>query len=210
MWTPAVGRLGERMKEKIIIFICCLCLIGCKKNQFQANEKKNVNSQISDKVEMQIKNEIPKVETFNDSLSEEKNIESYKDLLFFLWDKNDFIQKNYDTINKSSREYKMNETMGPGTTFVNNELLAESPIKIGMNKNEVYKLLGKPERLITQDNKETIEYNYSMYVPNHNNVEEKFFASTGLSFAFDENTIITKIYLLVEWIEEPIVDSDLF
>ena len=27
-----------------------------------------------------------------------------------------------------------------------------------MNKNEVYKLLGKPERLITQDNKETIEY----------------------------------------------------
>lgn len=190
------------MKKLILIFVSCLCLAGCKKNQFHFRD--------SETSVVQNKTENRTVKNFEDSLKQEKYINTYKELALFLWDKNDFIAKNYDTINENIKAFKLNEIIGPGTAFNNNELLADSSVKIGMNKDEVYKLLGTPERLLSYDNKEVYDYSYSMYVPDHNKKGENFYAATGVEVTFDENQIVTKVFLLVEWIEEPIVDSDLF
>lgn len=196
------------MEKKLLIFICCLCLMGCKKNQVQTNKGKTISSNVSDTVGAQNKTENSTVKKFNDSLNEEKYINAYKDLVLFLWDKNGFIEKNYDTIDKRIKFYKSNEIVGAGTRFVNNELLTNSPVKIGMDKNDVYELLGTPERLIVNGNKETIDYSYFMYVPNHNKAEEKFYADTGVEIFFDENKKITKVFLLVEKIQDHLTNSE--
>ena len=203
------------MKIKFLIFLCCLCLIGCKKTQFQNNETRAVDSKVSNTLDEQDKttdNKSPESEnrtvtSFLDSLTDEEYINAYKDLVLFLWDKNDFIEKNYDTIDKTSKKYKSNESHALNTTFVNNELLTDAPLKIGMTKDEVYKYLGHPERSMVEEKTEVVDYYYSLFVLNHNEPDAKFYASTSVEFIFDENAKITKIILVVEWIEEPVDDS---
>ena len=201
--------------KKFLILICCLCLIGCKKNQSQNNELTVVpleKTNIVENLDMPVnsdstdtKNKVLNrtITNFMDSLTEEKYRNAYKDLVLSLWEKNDFILRNYDTIEGMHRYYKSNESFACNTTFVNNELLSDEPLALGMTKDDVLKLLGNPERSIIEGEIETIDYSYNMYVVNHNVSEGVLDASTGIEFFFDENKIITKIILVVEGMEVP-------
>ena len=86
----------------------------------------------------------------------------------------------------------------------NNELLGDSKIKIGMPIDDVYALLGKPDR--TLDN--CIDYHKVMYVKHFNPPYDIFYADTIMEFIFDGNNIITQIDVLVEGGDEPKPDDD--
>ena len=157
------------------------------------------------------------VQSSQDSLLNEKNLAAYKNFTNFLWDKTEFIIENNDlyeflsTIDYDgeydyewSYTYKSNRIMAGNTSFENNVLLEDAPIKIGMTKADVYDLLGVPGRLIRENNKDYIDYFYSMYMEDLYAGDGTFYASTSIGFYFDENDVITKIWLLVEGIEEPV------
>ncbi len=145
------------------------------------------------------------VKQFNNSLKDEKYINSFKILTCLLWDMHDFILKNNDSSNdKYSYSYQSNYVFGCDTAFVNNELLMNSPLKIGMNKKDVYELLGHPERSIVENESEFIDYSKSLYMAEHDKAGESFYASVGIEIFFDENKVINEICLGVEGIDEPV------
>ena len=83
-------------------------------------------------------------------------------------------------------------------------MLGDSKIKIGMPIDDVYALLGKPDR--TLDN--CIDYYKVMYVKHFNPPYDIFYADTIMEFIFDGNNIITQIDVLVEGGDEPKPDDD--
>lgn len=132
---------------------------------------------------------------------------TYENLLKYFRTKTVLIVQNNE--NKKypnlDKEYKSNKIFGAGTTFYNNELLDDSKIKIGMSIDDVYALLGKPDR--TLDN--CIDYYKVMYVKHFNPPYDIFYAETIMEFTFDGNNIITQIDVSVEGgIDEPKPDDD--
>lgn len=216
------GQREEKMRKIFLIFIWCLCFIGCKKNQFQNNTTESVSSEISKILEKNNDNTLAKSEiieetktksverivtNFNNSLTKEENINAYKELVAFLWDKKHFIDNNYDFIDGIHKSYKLNDTHALNTVFVNNELLNETFVKIGMSKDDICNILGQPNRSIVENNSEYFNYSYEMYVMNHYEENENIYACTSIDFLFDENKMISKIILTVEQIENPVDDS---
>ena len=131
---------------------------------------------------------------------------TYENLLNYFRTKTVLIVQNNE--NKKypnlGKEYKSNKIFGASTTFYNNELLGDSKIKIGMPIDDVYALLGKPDR--TLDN--CIDYHKVMYVKHFNPPYDIFYADTIMEFIFDGNNIITQIDVLVEGGDEPKPDDD--
>ena len=84
---------------------------------------------------------------------------------------------------------------------MNNELLGDAGLKIGMTRDDVYNLLGEPDT----EQKEYVAYYRSMYMKDYyaDSADEYFYASTSILFDFDEKQAITKIVLYVEGIEGP-------
>ena len=163
------------------------------------------------------------VQSSQDSLLNEKNLAAYKNFTNFLWDKTEFIIENNDlyeflsTIDYDgeydyewSYTYKSNRIMAGNTSFENNVLLEDAPIKIGMTKADVYDLLGVPGRLIRENKKDYIDYDYPMYMKDIYPNNSDFYASTSIGFYFDENDVITKIWLLVEGIDDPAIYDDAY
>ena len=99
---------------------------------------------------------------------------------------------------------KSNRIFGPNIIFSNNELLGDSKIKIGMSIDDVYALLGKPERTLAN----CIEYYKIMYVKEINPPYDIFYADTTIGFTFDYNNTITKIAVVTEGGDEPKPDDD--
>lgn len=215
------------MKRILWIVISCLCLSGCRKSQFPNSVSVSVHSEkntafeipnptvttdfTEDKAETadidsigQTKVKNRTVTNFQNSLTEEKYRNAYKDLILSLWEKNDFIARNYDTIEGMHKYYKSNESFACTTIFVNNELLSDIPLKIGMTKDDVLKLLGHPERSVAEEKNEIIDYFLNMYVSKRNVSEWVLDASTAAEFFFDENKVITKIIIVVEGSEVPV------
>ena len=129
-------------------------------------------------------------------------MEAYSRLANLLWEKTDFIKNNNDSSNDIySSSYKSNGTISKDTEFVNNELLGDVGLKIGMTRDDVYHLLGEPDT----DQKDYVAYYRSMYMKDYyaDSADENFYASTSILFDFDEKQAITKIVLYVEAIEEP-------
>ncbi len=210
------------MKVKILIILCCLCFIGCNKNESKSIQHNVLNTadetyetfepkSAETDTELTEQGKVDKriEQHFMNSLTEEKYVKAYKDFVFFLWDKNDFIEKNYESKEKNHKMYKQNQTFACNTDFVNNELLTDSPVKIGMTEDDVHNLFGIPELSISENGIEVIDYCYDMHVMRHN-AEENFYASTAVEFVLDENRFITKIFLMVEEIEEPVDEDDWF
>ena len=131
---------------------------------------------------------------------------TYENLLKYFRTKSVFIIQNDENKNylNLDKEYKSNKFFEAGTTFCNNELLGDSKIKIGMSGDDVYALLGKPDR--TLDN--CIKYHKVMYVKAFFPPYEIFYAETSIEFTFDYNNTITKIYVLADEIDEPMSDDD--
>ena len=182
-----------------------------------SNIRETDNTEILRKTATNLRDKARIVQSANGSLSNEKNQAAYKDFTNFLWDKNKFIRDNndlYETLSQIDYDgeydyewsftYKSNGIIAGNTSFVNNVLLEDAPIKIGMTKSDVYDLLGVPSRLIRENNKDYIDYFYSMYMKDLYAGDGTFYASTSIGFYFDENDVITKIGLLVEGIEEPV------
>ncbi|MBO4706767.1 MAG: SH3 domain-containing protein [Spirochaetaceae bacterium] len=180
------------------------------------NIRETDNTEILRKTATNLRDKARIVQSANGSLSNERNQAAYKDFTNFLWDKNKFIRDNndlYETLSQIDYDgeydyewsftYKSNGIIAGNTSFVNNVLLEDAPIKIGMTKSDVYDLLGIPSRLIRENNKDYIDYFYSMYMKDLYAGDGTFYASTSIGFYFDENDVITKIGLLVEGIEEP-------
>ena len=181
------------------------------------NIRETENTEILRKTATNLRDNVRIVQSSQDSLLNEKNLAAYKNFTNFLWDKNKFIRDNsdlYETLSQIDYDgeydyewsftYKSNGIIAGNTSFVNNVLLEDAPIKIGMTKSDVYDLLGIPARLIRENNKDYIDYFYSMYMKDLYAGDGTFYASTSIGFYFDENDVITKIWLLVEGIEEPV------
>lgn len=184
--------------KKVLIFICCICFISCNKKEPSVNQQRGSNIIVNNRI----------IENFPNSLSEEKYLSAYKNFVFLLQDKHNFIEKNFDFQEGIRKKYKQNEVFACNTKFVNNELLTDSPVKIGMTKDDVYNFFNFPEQSIQKENTEVIDYSYSMYVSRNMESEEKFYASTTVEFFFDENKIITEIFLVAEEIEAPVEEDD--
>ena len=132
----------------------------------------------------------------------EEYLDAYCTLVSLLWEKTDFIRNNNDSSDDIySNSYKANGTISKDTEFVNNELLGDASLKIGMTRKDVYNLLGVPD----SDQKEYVAYYRTMYVKDYyaESADETFYASTSILFDFDEKESIIKIVLNVEAIEDP-------
>ncbi len=138
--------------------------------------------------------------------SQEEYLDAYSSLVSSLFEKSNFIKNNNDNSSQVySCSYKSNGTISKDTEFVNNELLAEVPVKIGMKVDDVYKLLGTPNTKILETNRNYIAYYNSIFVKDYYEESETalVFASTSIGFNFDDNESVTKIILYVEEIEAP-------
>jgi Bacterial SH3 domain. len=135
---------------------------------------------------------------------------TYENLLNYFRTKSVLIVQNnenkkYPNLGKEYKsEYKSNRIFGPNIIFSNNELLGDSKIKIGMSIDDVYALLGKPERTLAN----CIEYYKVMYVKEINPPYDIFYADTTIGFIFDYNNTITEIAVLTEGGDEPKPDDD--
>ena len=182
------------------------------------NIRETDNTEILKKSATNLRDKARIVQSSTDSLSKEKNLTAYINFANYLWNQNEFIREHNDLYEllkeidydgeydyEWSFTYKANGIMGPNTAFVNNELLEDGPIKIGMKKADVYDLLGTPSRLIRENKKDYIDYVHSMYMKDFYAVNEDgtFYASVSIGFDFDENEVLTNISLLVEGIDEP-------
>lgn len=181
------------------------------------NIKETDETEILRKTATNLRDRVRIVQSSQMSLLNENNVTEYKNLTEYLWDKTEFIRENsdlYETLSQIdydgeydyewSYTYKSNGIIAGNTSFVNNELLEEAPIKIGMTKTDVYDLLGLPSRLIRENKKDYIDYFYSMDMKDLYAGYGTFYASTSIGFYFDEKEVLTKIWLLVEGIEEPV------
>ncbi len=138
--------------------------------------------------------------------SQEEYLDAYSSLVSSLLEKSNFIKNNNDNSSQVySCSYKSNGTISTDTEFVNNELLAEVPVKIGMKVDDVYNLLGIPDTKILETNRNYIAYYNSIFVKDYYEESETalVFASTSIGFNFDDNESVTKIILYVEEIEAP-------
>ena len=138
--------------------------------------------------------------------SQENYINAYSSLVSSLLEKSNFIKNNNDNSSEVySCSYKSNGTISTDTEFVNNELLAEVPVKIGMKVDDVYNLLGTPDTKILETNRNYIAYYNSIFVKDYYEESETslVFASTSIGFNYDDNETVTKIVLYVEEIEAP-------
>lgn len=138
--------------------------------------------------------------------SQENYINAYSSLVSSLLEKSNFIKNNNDNSSEIySCSYKANGTISKDTEFVNNELLDDVPIKIGMKIDDVYNLLGTPETKILEPNRNYIAYYNSIFVKDYYEESETslVFASTSIGFNFDDDESVTKIILYVEEIETP-------
>lgn len=136
--------------------------------------------------------------------SQENNINAYSSLVSSLLEKSNFIKNNNDNSSEVySCSYKSNGTISKDTEFVNNELLDDVPIKIGMKIDDVYNLLGTPETKILEQNRNYIAYYNSIFVKDYYEESETglVFASTSIGFNYDDDESVTKIILYVEEIE---------
>jgi hypothetical protein len=138
--------------------------------------------------------------------SQEEYLDAYSSLVSSLLEKSNFIKNNNDNSSQVySCSYKSNGTISTDTEFVNNELLAEVPVKIGMKVDDVYNLLGIPDTKILETNRNYIAYYNSIFVKDYYEESETglIFASTSIGFNYDDNESVTKIILYVEEIEAP-------
>ncbi len=138
----------------------------------------------------------------NNIKTTEDYFEAYSTLANLLWEKSDFIKNNNDSSDTTySTSYKSNGTISKDTEFVNNELLSEASLKIGMTKNDVYNVLGVPDT----DKKDYVAYYRTMFMKEYYEEapNETFYASTSILFNLDDKESITKIVLYVEGIEGP-------
>ena len=138
----------------------------------------------------------------NNVKTPEDYFEAYSTLANLLWEKSDFIKNNNDSSDTTySTSYKSNGTISKDTEFVNNELLGDASLKIGMTKDDVYNLLGVPDT----DKKDYVAYYRSMFMKEYYDEaeEENFYPSTSILFNLDDKGSITKIVLYVEGIEGP-------
>ncbi|MBO4704306.1 MAG: hypothetical protein J5647_01065 [Spirochaetaceae bacterium] len=136
------------------------------------------------------------------STETEEYLDAYCTLANLLWEKSDFIKNNNDSSDTTySTSYKSNGTISKDTEFVNNELLGDASLKIGMTKDDVYNVLGVPDT----DKKDYVAYYRSMFMKEYYDEaeEENFYASTSILFNLDDKGSITKIVLYVEGIEGP-------
>ena len=136
------------------------------------------------------------------STETEEYLDAYCSLVSLLWEKTDFIRNNNDSSDDIySNSYKANGTISKDTEFVNNELLGDASLKIGMTRKDVYNLLGVPD----SDQKEYVAYYRTMFMKEYYDEapNETFYASTSILFNLDDKESITKIVLYVEGIEGP-------
>ncbi len=97
--------------------------------------------------------------------SQEEYLDAYSSLVSSLLEKSNFIKNNNDNSSQVySCSYKSNGTISTDTEFVNNELLAEVPVKIGMKVDDVYKRRGTPNTKILETNRNYIAYYNSIFI----------------------------------------------